>query len=146
MGVRDLRKIDHSNVVGLSAFEGGMTHTRYVSRALEERVKVLRCLNKADVERLAEVLGSEIVDLTIDDATEWAVAFKPFDGLELYYLLQRYSPEMEDALKVLYSKQSVSFGISGEDISSFTILYANVLIYAAKKYLNKTLPSISRYL
>ncbi len=141
-----MRKIDRSGVVGLSAFEGGMTHTRYVSRALEQRVKILSHLDNTDAERLAEILGIEMIDLAIDDATEWAVAFKPFNGLELYYLLQRYSPEMEDVLKVLYSKESAGLGISGEDISGFTILYANVLIYAAKKYLNKALPSISRYL
>lgn len=140
-----MRKIDVSNLVGLEAFEGGTVHKKFVRESLKQRVEILKHLTKEDVGKIVELIGGEVVDFKLDESTDWVVMVKPFKGFEIYYLLQRGEPEFEDQLTVLFSKESLNWKITAEDVSDFVILYANVLIYAAKK-IRKDLPKLGVYL
>jgi len=135
-----------SHLVSLKNFEGGLVHDRAVKAALKLRLEVLRHIVRSEAEQVINSIGGKLVNIRIDDATDWAVYVEPLPKFEIYYFLQRYSPEFEDSLMALYSKESLELGISAEDVTQFTILYANALIYYAKKILKKDLPKISRYL
>lgn len=134
------------NLTGITEFEGGLAHRRFIESALEQRLTILASITKEEMAVVAKALNAELVDCKLDEATEWVVRVKPLPYLEIYYFLQKYSPEFPDVLKVLYSKEAKEWGLPAEDISDFTILYANAIIYTAKKVLKKNLPQLSRYL
>ncbi len=141
-----MERVEPGSLIDIRSFEGGQAHHRFVEESLKQRLAVIGLLNRGDMVKVAEALGAALVDLKIDDATEWAIKFSPFKGLSLYFILQKYSPEFEDKLLVLYGKEALELGVPAEDASDFAILYANAIIYAAKKVLNKQLPRLSRYL
>jgi hypothetical protein len=101
-------------------------------REMAIRTKDLRLVNKAAVEKVAIIVGGKLVDLTIDSATEWAIMMQPLNKLKIYYVLQRYSPEFEDEVITLYSKETADIGIPIDDLYDFTRLCANALVRAAK--------------
>lgn len=140
-----MHKINVSNLVGLEAFEGGSVHKKFVTESLKSRTKILKHLTREDMKKVVKLIGGELVDFKLDESTEWVVSVKPFKNFEIYYLLQRGEPEFEDRLLVLFSKSSLEWRIPAEDVSDFAILYANILVYAAKK-VRKNLPKISQYL
>jgi hypothetical protein len=139
-------RVEPSSLIDIRGFEGGQAHHRFVSEALRQRLIIIGRLSREDASKVAAALGGELVDLKIDEATEWALKFTPFKGFEVYFVLQRYSPEFEDRLLAFYNKEAPSLGIPAEDASDFTVLYANAIIYAAKRVSGKELPKISRYL
>ena len=141
-----MEKVEPSSLVDIRSFEGGQAHHRFIEESLRQRLTIIGLLNRDDMAKVAEALGATLVDLKIDDATEWAIKFSPFKGFNLYFILQKYSPEFEDKLLVLYGKEALELGVPAEDASDFAILYANAIIYAAKKVLSKPLPRLSRYL
>jgi len=138
--------VDKSSLVDIRAFEGGHAHHRFIEESLKQRMEVLKRISREDAFKVAEALGASVVDLKIDDATEWAIKFTPFKGLDIYFVMQRYSPEFEDRLLVFYDRRALDLGVPAEDASDFTVLYANAMIYAARKVLGKELPRLSRYL
>lgn len=101
-------------------------------REMAIRTKDLRLVNKAAAEKVAIIVGGKLVDLTIDSATEWAIMMQPLNKLKTYYVLQRYSPEFEDEVITLYSKETADIGIPIDDLYDFTRLCANALVRAAK--------------
>ena len=102
-------------------------------REMSVRTKDLRLINKAIAEEIAATVGGKLVNLTIDSATEWAIMMQPLRNLKIYYVLQLYSPEFEDEVVALYSKEAASIGIPIDDLYDFTRLCANALVRAAKK-------------
>lgn len=139
-------KLDPSSLIDIRGFEGGYAHYRFLEEALRQRLQIIRHLTLDDIEKVAEALGGELVDFKIDDSTEWALRVSPFRGFDIYFVLQRYFPEFEDRLLVFYNREAPSLGVPAEDASDFAVLYANAIIYAAKRLLGKELPKISRYL
>ncbi|MCX8204170.1 MAG: hypothetical protein N3H31_00670 [Candidatus Nezhaarchaeota archaeon] len=139
-------RLDPSSLIDIRGFEGGYTHHRFLEEALKQRLEVIKHLTLSDIEKVAEALGGELVDFKIDASTEWVLRLSPFKGFDVYFVLQRYSPEFEDRLLAFYNKEAPSLGVPAEDASDFTVLYANAIIYAAKRLLSKELPKISRYL
>ncbi|MGP3666853.1 MAG: DUF3786 domain-containing protein [Candidatus Bathyarchaeota archaeon] len=140
-----MRKVNISNLVGLEAFEGGFYHKKFVEESLKERTKVLKHLSIEDMIKIVPIVGGEVVNLKIGESTDWAVMVKPIPSFEIFYILQRGEPEFEDKIHVLFSKDALNLGIPAEDVADFVVLYANALIYAAKK-VKSDLPKISRYL
>ncbi|MEM1538361.1 MAG: hypothetical protein QXK12_06720 [Candidatus Nezhaarchaeales archaeon] len=134
------------NLIGITEFEGGFAHKRFVESALEQRLTILAKITREEIGVIAKAMNAELVDYKLDEATEWVLRVKPLSYLEIYYFMQKYSPEFPDVLKALYSKEAKEWGIPAEDVSDFTILYANAIIYTAKKVLGKSLPKLSRYL
>ena len=96
------------------------------------RTKDLRLVNKAMAEQVAALVGGKLVDLTLDSATDWAIMMQPLKNLQIYYVLQRYSPEFEDEVLTLYGKETTSIGIPVDDLYDFTRLYANALVRPAR--------------
>ena len=140
-----MRKVNVSNLVGLDAFEGGFYHKKFVEESLKQRTEILKHLSAEDMVKVAAIVGGEVVDLKIGEATDWAIMVKPLPNLEIFYILQRGEPEFEDRIHVLFSKDVLNLGIPAEDVADLVVLYANALIYAARKVRND-LPKISRYL
>jgi len=144
--VSQLQRIDKSTLIGLSAFEGGSVHEGLVKRAMALRVQIIKHLTPTEIAQIAEYMGGRLVDCKIDEATAWTLGLRPFDGFEIYYFLQKYAPEFADNIHVMYSKDALEIGLPGEDVASLTILFANAVIYCARKILGRELPKISRYL
>ena len=140
-----LRKVDKTNLIGIEVFEGGLAHKKFVNSSLEARLKILQVISPEEMGKIVEIVGGELVDCKIDDATEWTAVVRPLHKFEIYYFLQKRAPEFENAILALYSKDSEEIGIPAEDVATFTILCNNAFIYAAKK-IKANLPKISRYL
>jgi len=144
--VRQLQRVDKSTLVGLAAFEGGSVHEGLVKRALAFRVRIIRELTSSEVAQVANYMGGRLVDCKIDEATDWTLSLRPFAAFEIYYFLQRYAPEFEDSIQAMYPREALEIGLPGEDVATLTILFANAVVYCARKILGRELPKISRYL
>jgi hypothetical protein len=101
-------------------------------REMAFRTKDLRLVNKTMAQQIASVVGGMLVDLVIDSATDWAIMMKPLNDLEIYFVLQRYSPEFEDEVLTLYGKETANIEIPVDDLYDFTRLCANALVRAAR--------------
>ena len=136
-------------LVNIRFFEGGQAHEAFTRNGIKVRTRVLKHLSRSEVEVIARVLGGSFLSTPPleDSSIEWTVAFEPVKGFKIYYLMRRNEPEFEDELQVLYDAEKLPFSIPAEDVSNFTLLYANALIYAARKILGrKDIPEISSYL
>jgi hypothetical protein len=130
-----MKKIEKSQVLAMKELGYGQSCYAIDSmhkREMAIRTKDLRLVTKAMAQQIASLVGGKLVDLTIDSATDWAIMMKPLKNLEIYYVLQRYSPEFEDEVLTLYCKETTSLGIPVDDLYDFTRLCANALVRAAR--------------
>jgi hypothetical protein len=130
-----MEKIERAQVLALKELGYGQSCYAIDSmhkREMAVRTKDLRLVTKATVQQIAAAVDGKVVDLIIDSATDWAIMMKPLKNLEIYYVLQRYSPEFEDEVVSLYGKETVSIGIPVDDLYDFTRLCANALVRAAR--------------
>lgn len=131
-----LLKIERSDVVALKELGYG-EGCRYIEamhkREMAVRTKDLKLTDKSEAEKAALKIGGELVDFSVNDATEWTMVFTPMKNLKIYYLFQRYSPEFEDEILTFYGKETASIGIPVDDLYDFTRLYANALVRASKQ-------------
>jgi hypothetical protein len=130
-----MEKIDRSQLLALKQMGYGESSYAMDSmhkREMAIRTKDLRLVSKLMAEKIASSVGGQVVDFTLDSATEWAVVMEPIRNLRIYYVLQRYSPEFEDEVIVLYGKDAAAIGIPIDDLYDFTRLCANALVRAAK--------------
>lgn len=134
------------DLTDITSFEGGLVHLNFLKQSLQIRAEVLKYLSREDAEKIAKACGGKLVDLKIDESTDWCVRFNPLPGFEVYIFMQRYSPEFEDTIIALYPKKAIDWGIPAEDIAEWTILFVNAMIYVCRKKLNKNIPKISQYL
>jgi len=135
-----LQKIDRSHVLALKEMDYGETSNAIDSmhkREMAIRTKDLRLADKAEIEKIASTAGGETVDLVIDSASEWAIMMEPLKNLRIYYILQRYSPEFEDEIMVLYHRETRNIGIPIDDLYDFTRLCANALVRSSRIILQK---------
>jgi hypothetical protein len=135
-----LKKVERFELLALK--EMGYGQSCYAidnmhKREMTIRTKDLRLVNKALAEKIALLVGGELVDLNIDSATEWVIIMQPLNNLRIYYILQRYSPEFDDEVIVLYGKDTASIGIPIDDLYDFTRLCANALVRGAKANLSQ---------
>src|SRR3990170_6590630 len=99
-----MEKVDRGNVLALK--ELGYGESTYAIESMHKRemairTKDLRLVDKTQAQKIAEIVGGELVDLSIDSATEWAIMISPIKSLKIYFILQRYSPEFEDEVLAL---------------------------------------------
>ena len=130
-----MEKMERAQVLALKELGYGQSCYAIESmhkREMAVRTKDLKLVTKATVQQIAVAVGGKVVDLIIDSATDWAIMMKPLKNLEIYYVLQRYSPEFEDEVVTLYGKETVGIGIPVDDLYDFTRLCANVLVRAAR--------------
>jgi hypothetical protein len=137
---------ERGELVSIRELEGGVAHDRFLKNAVQLRVKALKDLTLEEVKVVAMAIGGRLVDFKIDDATAWAVAVTPLPGFNIVFCMQKYSPEFEDTMEVLFSRKAVEFGIPAEDASEWAILYLNAMIYAVRRVLKKDVERISHYL
>src|SRR3972149_6612391 len=100
-------------------------------KEMAERTKELSKVDKALAQQVASQVGGKVVDLAIDEASDWTIMMEPLRNLKIYFVLQRYSPEFEDEVLTFYGKETSSIGIPVEDLYDFTHLCANALVPAA---------------
>ena len=129
--------LSKSDLISIREFEGGLAHDRFLKNAMRLRVEALKDLTLDEVKLVAMAIGGRLIDFKIDDATAWAVAVTPLPGFHIVICLQKYSPEFEDTIEILFSKKGRDFGITAEDASDWAVLYVNAMIYAVKKVLKK---------
>ena len=95
------------------------------------RTKELSKVDKARAQQVASHVGGRVVELAIDEASDWAVMMEPLRDLKIYFVLQRNSPEFEDEVLTFYGKETARIGIPVEDLYDFTHLCADALVRAA---------------
>jgi len=95
------------------------------------RTKELSKVDKARAQQVASQVGGKVVDLAIDESSDWAIMMEPLRDLKIYFVLQRNSLEFEDEVLTFYGKETSSIGIPVEDLYDFTHLCANALVRAA---------------
>jgi hypothetical protein len=130
-----VEKVDRSQLLAMKQMgygEGGYAMDNMHKREMAIRTKDLRLADRLMAERIASSVGGQIVDLTLDSATEWAIMVEPIRNLKIYFVHQRYSPEFEDEVVALYGKDTATIGIPIDDLYDFTRLCANALVRAAK--------------
>jgi len=130
-----MKKIERAQVLALKELGYGQSCLAIDSmhkREMAVRTKDLRLVTKAMAQHIVTVVDGKVVDLIIDSATDWAIMMKPLKNLEIYYVLQRYSPEFEDEVLTLYGKETMNTGIPIDDLYDFTRLCANALVRAAR--------------
>lgn len=129
-------KIGRSDVVALKELGYG-EGCRYIEsmhkREMALRTKELKLTDRSEAEKVASKIGGELVDFSVNEATEWAMVFSPMKNLKIYYLFQRYSPEFEDEILTFYGKETANTDIPIDDLYDFTRLYANALVRASKQ-------------
>ena len=130
-----MNKIERSQVLALKEMgygEGSYAMDSMHKREMSVRTKDLRLVDKATIDKIAGIVGGETVDFAIDSASEWAIMMEPIKRLKIYYILQRYSPEFDDEVAVLYDKEVLDIRIPIDDLYDFTRLCANALVRASK--------------
>lgn len=137
---------EKGELISIRELEGGLTHDRFLRNAVQQRIKAFKELNPEEVKIVAIAIGGKVVDFKIDDSTAWAIAVTPIPGFHIVYCMQKYSPEFEDTIEVLFSRKALELGIPAEDASEWAILYMNAMIYAIRRVLGKKDEKISRYL
>jgi len=96
-------------------------------------VGALKQVDKIEARKIADVVGGEIVDFKVNEATEWAIMMEPIRNLKILFALQRYSPEFDDIVMTFYGKETNNLDITIEDLYDFTRLCTNALVRASKK-------------
>ncbi len=96
-------------------------------------VGALNQVNKSEAKNIAEIVGGQVVDFAVNDATEWAIMMEPIRYLKIIFTLQKYSPEFEDKVLTFYGKEANNLEITIEDLYDFTRLCTNALVNASKK-------------
>lgn len=100
---------------------------------MEKCVGALNQVNKSEAKNIAEIVGGQVVDFVVNDATEWAIMMEPIRKLKIFFVLQKYSPEFEDKVLTFFGKETNNLEITIEDLYDFTRLCINVLVNASKK-------------
>ena len=130
-----MEKVERSQLLALKEMgygQGSYAIDSMHKREMSIRTKDLKLANKSTAGYIASLVGGKLVDLTLDSATDWAIMMQPLKNLKIYNVLQRYSPEFEDEVIALYSKETSNVGIPLDDLYDFTRLCANALVRAVK--------------
>jgi hypothetical protein len=133
-------KIDVSQVLALKELgygQGCYAIDSMHKREMAIRTKDLKLLDKNTALLVSKIVGGELVNLAIDEASEWAIMMEPIRSLKIYYVLQRNSPEFEDEVLTFYDKAIKNIEIPIDDLYDFTRLCANALVRVARSTLER---------
>jgi hypothetical protein len=133
-------KIDISEVLALKELgygQGCYAIDSMHKREMAIRTKDLKLLDKNTALLVSKIVGGELVNLAIDEASEWAIMMEPIRSLKIYYILQRNSPEFEDEVLTFYDKAIKNIEIPIDDLYDFTRLCANALVRVARSTLER---------
>ena len=138
--VNVMEKIDVSQVLALRELgygQGCYAIDGMHKREMAIRTKDLKLINKDNARLVSKVVGGELVNLRINEASEWAIMMEPIRSLKIYYILQRNSPEFEDEVLTFYDKEIKKIKIPIDDLYDFTRLCANALVRVARSVLKR---------
>ena len=133
-------KIDISQVLALKELgygQGCYAIDSMHKREMAIRTKDLKLLDKNTALLVSKIVGGELVNLAIDEASEWAIMMEPIRSLKIYYILQRNSPEFEDEVLTFYDKAIKNIEIPIDDLYDFTRLCANALVRVTRSVLKR---------
>jgi hypothetical protein len=133
-------KIDTSQVLALKELgygQGCYAIDSMHKREMAIRTKDLKLLDKNTALLVSKIVGGELVNLAIDEASEWAIMMEPIRSLKIYYILQRNSPEFEDEVLTFYDKAIKNIEIPIDDLYDFTRLCANAIVRVAREILKR---------
>jgi hypothetical protein len=133
-------KIDISQVLALKELgygQGCYAIDSMHKREMAIRTKDLKFLDKKTALLVSKVVGANLVNLAIDEASEWAIMMEPIKSLKIYYILQRNSPEFEDEVLTFYDKAIKNIEIPIDDLYDFTRLCANALVRVTRSVLKR---------
>jgi hypothetical protein len=133
-------KIDISQVLALKELgygQGCYAIDSMHKREMAIRTKDLKLLDKNTALLVSKIVGGELVNLAIDEASEWAIMMEPIRSLKIYYILQRNGPEFEDEVLTFYNKAIKNIEIPIDDLYDFTRLCANALVRVARDILKR---------
>ena len=132
---RVVENIDRARVLGLKELgygQGCYAIDRMHKREMAIRTKNLRLVDKKTARLISAVVGGKLVNLSINEASEWAITIEPIKNLRIYFVLQRNSPEFEDEVLTFYGEEIENIEIPIDDLYDFTRLCANALVRVAK--------------
>ena len=132
---RVVENIDRARVLGLKELgygQGCYAIDRMHKREMAIRTKKLRLVDKKTARLISAVVGGKLVNLSINEASEWAITIEPIKNLKIYFVLQRNSPEFEDEVLTFYGEEIENIEIPIDDLYDFTRLCANALVRVAK--------------
>ena len=132
---RVVENIDRARVLGLKELgygQGCYAIDRMHKREMAIRTKKLRLVDKKTARLISAVVGGKLVNLSINEASEWAITIEPIKNLRIYFVLQRNSPEFEDEVLTFYGEEIENIEIPIDDLYDFTRLCANALVRVAK--------------
>jgi len=135
-----MEKIDSSQVLALKELgygQGCYAIDSMHKREMAIRTKDLKLLDKNTARLVSKVVGGELVNLSINEASEWAIMMQPIRSLKIYYILQRNSPEFEDEVLTFYDEAIKNIKIPIDDLYDFTRLCANALVRVARSVLEQ---------
>jgi len=135
-----MEKIDSSQVLALKELgygQGCYAIDSMHKREMAIRTKDLKLLDKNTARLVSKVVGGELVNLSINEASEWAIMMQPIRSLKIYYILQRNSPEFEDEVLTFYDEAIKNIKIPIDDLYDFTRLCANALVRVARSVLER---------
>ena len=135
-----MEKIDSEQIFTLKDLgygQGCYAIDRMHKREMAIRTKSLGLVDKKNARLAASVVGGKLVNLSINEASEWAIMMEPIENLKIYYILQRNSPEFEDEVLTFYGKEIKRIEIPIDDLYDFTRLCANALVRVARTIVNR---------
>ncbi len=138
--VKVMEKIDSSQILALKELGYGQSCYAIDSmhkREMAIRTKDLKLIDKNTARLVSKVVGGKLVNLSINEASEWAIMMEPIRNLKIYYILQRNSPEFEDEVLTFYDKVIDSIEIPIDDLYDFTRLCANALVRVVRSVLER---------
>ena len=133
-----MEKIDSAQVLALKELgygQGCYAIDNMHKREMAIRTKDLRLVDKKTARLVSAVVGGKLVNLSVNEASEWAIMMEPIKNLRIYYVLQRNSPEFEDEVLTFYGKEIRNIEIPIDDLYDFTRLCANALVRVTKSIL-----------
>ena len=130
-----MENIDRGRVLGLKELgygQGCYAIDSMHKREMAIRTKDLRLADKKFARLISAVVGGSLVNLGINEASEWAILIEPIKNLKIYFVLQRNSPEFEDEVLTFYGEEIKNIEIPIDDLYDFTRLCANALVRVAR--------------
>ena len=135
-----MNKVDKTEVISITQAYSGPAALGIDMKFRSEmaiRTDVLKRIDLEKAKELSSLTGGKLVDLKLDSATEWAIVMEPERNFKVYFILQRYSPEFEDEIRVMFGAELVEKDIPISDAYDWTRLCSNALVRAAKRILGE---------
>jgi len=107
-----------------------------------QRFEPVKVIDRKAAQTIASKLGAKFLEEWEFDDEEWALEFKLFEDLSIYYVLFKKDNELD--MKIYYNVSVLK--LDSHLILAFSWLFLNAIIREARKILGDKMPKISKYL